>query len=243
MTRLVLLLLVFTLHGCTIERAGQEAPPDTTDSVIASSETTYRIDSVIVPSPARPPSPGRTGGAARLLPVDEADEAPDFHAYRRRLIEAVSARDTSALYAMMSEDVHVSFGGNRGRADFREMWRPERENSQVWRILGRVLGGGGMDPHRAVRPAIRIRPYRIDRESPRLQSRFSPYRRAVVDDGVRGRRLGRPFAFLVRDGGRPSSFLLGEGNRPFYDERATSVSSGRHRIRMGTTLKPIPRLT
>lgn len=97
MTRILSLLLAYALTGCTIERDGQEAQSDTTDSltalygpadtltapdepedtafdsdpadsVAASSDTTYRIDRVVVPAPVRPP--GSSLETARLLPAE-----------------------------------------------------------------------------------------------------------------------------------------------------------------------------
>lgn len=159
--RTLLLLGAFLLAGCDADEpnttadaadttaiAGLEDGSDTADRSSPGAdtvgrtapETTYRFDSVIVPGP-RPP---RGSDAPRLVPLDEAGAAPDFVVYRMRFAEAVGARDTSALYELMSADVHLSFGGARGRSGFREMWNPSDPDSDVWMHLGRVLGGGGL---------------------------------------------------------------------------------------------------
>ena len=52
-------------------------------------------------------------------PVDEADAVPGFAAYRARLLEAVVARDIDAILSMAGADIHLSFGGESGRAALR----------------------------------------------------------------------------------------------------------------------------
>ena len=136
---LYLLALSAAVAACTAERTDSDAATDVTR------DTTYRIDSVIVPQPRLPRGVAdEADDRSRLLPVDEAAEAPDFFAYRMRLIEAVGARDTSALFALMSNDIRVSFGAENGQSAFREMWRPAQADSELWRRLARVLGGGGV---------------------------------------------------------------------------------------------------
>lgn len=135
---LYLLALSSLVGACTVDRA----EPD--DAAEVREDTTYTIDSVIVPQPRPPGGAAEAGDRRRLLPVDEAGEAPAFFAYRMRLIEAVGARDTSALFALISEDIRVSFGEENGRSAFVETWRPAEANSEVWVQLARVLGGGGV---------------------------------------------------------------------------------------------------
>ncbi len=131
--RTLLFALTLLFSACTVERDDAEAQTD----------TTYRIDRVIVPEP-RPSGPlTEDDDTTRLPPIDEAVEAPGFFVYRMRMIEAVGARDTTALFEMMADDVRISFGDAGGRSGFREMWTPSHPDSEVWELLGRVLGGGG----------------------------------------------------------------------------------------------------
>lgn len=52
-------------------------------------------------------------------PVDEAAEDDSFAAYRDALLDAVVARDVEKIVEMSSEDIHLSFGGARGREGLR----------------------------------------------------------------------------------------------------------------------------
>lgn len=89
-------------------------------------------------------------------PVDEAAQAPDFAAYRDRLLEAVVGRDIESILSMASENIRLSFGGASGRAalrDFLEVpsedFAPERRHEapamreRNWADLETVLRMGG----------------------------------------------------------------------------------------------------
>ncbi|MGD8496937.1 MAG: hypothetical protein PVF05_12180 [Gemmatimonadales bacterium] len=79
---------------------------------------------------------------ARLLPVDEASRDPAFFAFRARLQQAVAARDTAAVIAVLDPQVCLSFGGDVGVQRFRDLWLGDREES-LWVELGTVLALGG----------------------------------------------------------------------------------------------------
>jgi hypothetical protein len=80
---------------------------------------------------------------ARLYPVDEAVQQPDFFSFRARLLLALQARDTAFLYAALAPNILNSFGGDGGVAEFRQKWRPGEPGSEVWRVLTEVLALGG----------------------------------------------------------------------------------------------------
>lgn len=80
---------------------------------------------------------------ARLYPVDEAVQQPDFFSFRARLLQAVQARDTAFLYSTLAPNILNSFGGDGGVAEFREKWRPEEPGSEVWTVLTQILSLGG----------------------------------------------------------------------------------------------------
>lgn len=81
--------------------------------------------------------------AATIEPVDEASQRPDFAAFRDSLQEAVSRRDSKALLDIVDPSIKNSFGGNGGIEEFKDMWHPERPDSEVWKELGAVLSLGG----------------------------------------------------------------------------------------------------
>ncbi|MEM7188309.1 MAG: SH3 domain-containing protein [Pseudomonadota bacterium] len=92
----------------------------------------------------------------RAMPVDEGTSNAGFKAYRDAFLSAVVRRDIDAILAMTDADVHLSFGGHSGHADFREMMTvsPERiaeeyqheiprMREDYWRALEDVLRMGG----------------------------------------------------------------------------------------------------
>ncbi len=80
---------------------------------------------------------------ARVLPVDEAPEDPEFFAFRAALQRALAGRDTAALLAIVDPEIKLSFGGSWGLADFRAEWRPSDPDSPIWTELAAVLALGG----------------------------------------------------------------------------------------------------
>ena len=92
----------------------------------------------------------------RAVPVDEGPRDPSFQAYRTAFLDAVVRRDIDAILSLTSEDVHLSFGGYAGHADFREKLTvsPERISeeyqheiprmrAEYWAALEDVLRMGG----------------------------------------------------------------------------------------------------
>lgn len=79
----------------------------------------------------------------KLLPVDEAAKDPSFFLFRARLLEAVAARDTAFVLGILTPDILNSFGGNGGVAEFKEQWKLDGRDSELWETLAHVLGLGG----------------------------------------------------------------------------------------------------
>ncbi|MEO8096370.1 MAG: SH3 domain-containing protein [Acidobacteriota bacterium] len=80
----------------------------------------------------------------RLLPlVDESARDPRFAMFLNRFKLAVLRKDAAALLPLISPDVKNSFGGNDGLAEFRTLWKPEEETSDLWPLLSRLLERGG----------------------------------------------------------------------------------------------------
>lgn len=87
--------------------------------------------------------PTVTGQARKLYPVDEAAKDPAFFTFRARLIQAVQRRDANYLVSILSPKITNDFGGGEGVADFKQRWKPERSQSEVWLELAKVLSLGG----------------------------------------------------------------------------------------------------
>jgi hypothetical protein len=65
-------------------------------------------------------------GATPLPPRDECSGDAGFIAFRAKLFDAVTRKDANALLALTDDNVRLGFGGNDGKAAFREnLKKPE----------------------------------------------------------------------------------------------------------------------
>lgn len=78
-----------------------------------------------------------------FLPVDQAASRPDFFSFRAQLQRAIARHDTAALLAVVHPQIRNSFGDNDGIDEFRRMWNIGAADSEIWDVLGTVLGLGG----------------------------------------------------------------------------------------------------
>jgi hypothetical protein len=78
-----------------------------------------------------------------LYPVDEGARDASFKAFRDRFIEAVKQRNTRFVLTVLHSEVHLSFGGHSGVKDFREMWKPDSPDTELWKELATILSLGG----------------------------------------------------------------------------------------------------
>lgn len=81
--------------------------------------------------------------AHRLHPIDEGQKDPSFHGFRQKLLEAISRKDAKFLLSVVDPNIQISFGGEEGFKAFREFWKPEDANSEVWNTLAQLLRLGG----------------------------------------------------------------------------------------------------
>jgi hypothetical protein len=79
----------------------------------------------------------------RLPPVEQCAGEAGLDEFRERLKDVVSRRDEQALLAMLSDDVEVNFGGDRGPELFAANWKFEESGeSHVWDELLEAIGQG-----------------------------------------------------------------------------------------------------
>lgn len=89
------------------------------------------------------PPRSATAQITKIMPVDQADHDPVFFAFRAHLLVALQEKDTAYLYGVLADDIHNSFGGDGGIAEFKATWQPEQPESRVWRTLTEILALGG----------------------------------------------------------------------------------------------------
>jgi hypothetical protein len=87
--------------------------------------------------------PPKTYRAHRLRPSDEGQQDPSFHVFRQKLLGAISRKDARFLLSIVDPNIQISFGGEEGIQAFRELWKPEDVNSEVWNTLAQLLRLGG----------------------------------------------------------------------------------------------------
>jgi hypothetical protein len=80
---------------------------------------------------------------SKLYPVDEGSKDPSFQAFRDKLIEAAKNRDAKYILSILDPNILNSFGGNGGVKEFKEQWKLDNPNSELWGVLGKILSMGG----------------------------------------------------------------------------------------------------
>lgn len=82
--------------------------------------------------------------ADKLYPVDEGTKNPSFNNFRQQLRAAIKRRDTKFILNRLDPNISVSFGVcGSGIKCFKEIWQPEKPNSELWNTLDDVMKLGG----------------------------------------------------------------------------------------------------
>ena len=68
---------------------------------------------------------------AKMYPVDEAAEDPEFFIFRSGLLAALQRRDVDFLYSILDPHILTSFGGDGGVDEFTTRWKPEEPTSET----------------------------------------------------------------------------------------------------------------
>jgi hypothetical protein len=56
----------------------------------------------------------------------------------------ISQKDGKRLLSIVDSDVKISFGGSHGLNDFKEIWKPQNQNSEIWPLLNKLVTLGGV---------------------------------------------------------------------------------------------------
>jgi hypothetical protein len=103
-------------------------------------------------------------GAARLPPVDQCTGDSSFAHFRTELRLAVARKDGDALLELMDDSVLLTFGGRRGKSEFRNYWLANpAEIDKLWSELTEVLGlGCAVKAHSRVFPSMFVQADDLD---------------------------------------------------------------------------------
>jgi len=78
-----------------------------------------------------------------VRPVDEAAKNPSFLAFRTKLIAAAERKDSSFILSIVDPRIELSFGGDKGIADFKRIWKIDSKNSPFWSEFQTIIRNGG----------------------------------------------------------------------------------------------------
>jgi hypothetical protein len=89
---------------------------------------------------AQPPS---RGTRIRLVPRNEAADAPGFAPVLARFEHAIRTQDAQGVLALLGENVAFTFGGAESTpAGFRKSWNLDDPSSEFWTAAADLLQGG-----------------------------------------------------------------------------------------------------
>ena len=103
-------------------------------------------------------------GQERFVPpVDEAKLDVSFLAFRTKLIDAAERRDTKFVYGILDPKIELSFGGDQGVKDFKEMWKIEDPKTKFWdEFLQVIRNGGSFSRQNGKRTGLFLAPYTFE---------------------------------------------------------------------------------
>lgn len=134
--------LSIALMACAERDASQTQRDSSTVTTSTNVEPQPTLDSSRSASRTAPDTSQASRGL-RLLPVDAAAEDPSFLEFRTSLLQAVRAKNSAALMAVVDSSIRLSYGGASGHADFHKKWKPIDPESRVWSELEWILTHGG----------------------------------------------------------------------------------------------------
>ncbi len=82
-------------------------------------------------------------GPPTIVPADESPANPAFHRFWKKFQHAVGQRDGKFILSVISDKIHLSFGGSSGRMEFVSTWKPEDPEGPLWKELDEIVRLGG----------------------------------------------------------------------------------------------------
>ena len=116
------------------EAAATPSPsPEPASSAEASAAPEPEVEASTAPTPRK---------VAHLRPQDECARLPGWSAFRTRLAEAVTRRDTRAFVALAAPDVTLDYGGGHGREELAKRLSAPKAGAALWSDLATIMPMG-----------------------------------------------------------------------------------------------------
>jgi len=79
----------------------------------------------------------------KLIPVNECDKDSSLYSFVIKLKKAISLKDKQFVLSVLDNHITNSFGGDGGIEEFKERWKLDNNNSELWIILDKIVNLGG----------------------------------------------------------------------------------------------------
>lgn len=84
------------------------------------------------------------GQTTKFPPMDESGKTSELKSFVVELKETIESRDGQKLLELIHPQIKFDFDEGIGKEKFRAKWNPESKNSEIWPIMDRIVGLGGV---------------------------------------------------------------------------------------------------
>jgi hypothetical protein len=80
----------------------------------------------------------------KFPPIDDSSKDEKLKTFVATLKATIKERDGNRLISMIHPDMKITFDGENGIDAFRKEWKPEDKESDLWILLNKLVGLGGV---------------------------------------------------------------------------------------------------
>jgi len=84
------------------------------------------------------------GQNSKFPPRDESGRTPELNKFVNELKEIIKNKDSEKLLAIVHPEIKFDFDEGVGKEKFKKNWKPEDKNSDLWAIMNKIVGLGGV---------------------------------------------------------------------------------------------------
>lgn len=84
------------------------------------------------------------GQNSKFPPKDESTKTPELNEFVKELKEIIKNKDSEKLLAIVHPEIKFDFDDGVGKEKFKKNWKPEEKNSDLWVIMNKIVGLGGV---------------------------------------------------------------------------------------------------